>query len=93
MQLNSKYIPDINYFNYKNELNIDIIKEIPYKATRLRTIEREDGAIIISPNGHFVRTSKIENKSMSTLNHYKTVIGNSLILKGIYYYEIKILEL
>ena len=93
LKLNSKYKPDINFFDYKNELNIDILKEIPYKATRLRTIEKEDGTISISPNGHFVRTLKIENKSSSTLNHYKTVIGNSLILKGIYYYEIKILEL
>ena len=58
LQLNSKYNPDINFFDYKNNLNIDILKEIPYKATKLRTLEgeEENGSITISPNGHFVRT-------------------------------------
>ena len=93
LQLNSKYKSNINIFDYKNRSNVNILKEIPYKATRLRIIEGEDGAITISPNGHYVRISEINIKSNSTLNHYNTVIGNSLILKGEYYYEIKILNL
>ena len=93
LRLNSKYNPDIKFFDYKNKLNINILKEIPYKATRLRTIFKEEEGVNISPNGHFVRTSKKINKSESTLAHYDTIIGNSLIVKGIYYYEIKILEL
>ena len=93
LQLNSKYKSEINSFNYKNNINMNILKEIPFKATRIRTIEGEDSALTISPNGHFVRTSEIKNKSNSTLEHYLTVIGNSLIINGEYYFEIKILEL
>ena len=93
MRLNSHYNPDIKFFDYKNKINVNILKEIPYKASRLKKLGEENGAITISPNGHFVRTSNIMKKSESTLEHYNTVIGNSLILNGIYYYEIKILEL
>ena len=93
LDLNSKYNVDIKFFDYKKELNSNIIKEIPYKETRLRALSEEDNSLIISPNGHFVQTPKKINKSESTLEHYKTVIGNSLILKGEYYFEIKILEL
>ena len=93
INLNSYYDSHIKFFDYKNRVNVNILKEIPYKATRLRTLFEEDGAITISPNGHFVKTGKINNKSQSTLEHYNTVIGNSLILNGVYYYEIKILEL
>ena len=63
------------------------------QSTKLRKLHEEDGAIIISPNGHFVRTSEIKINSNSSLERYNTVIANSLILKGVYYYEIKILEL
>ena len=89
LDLNSKYNVDIKFFDYKKELNSNIIKEIPYKETRLRALSEEDNSLIISPNGHFVQTSKKINKSESTLEHYNTVIGNSLILKGEYYFEIK----
>ena len=92
-KLNSYYKSYIKFFDYKNKLNVNIVKEIPYKATRLRELHEENGAITISPNGHFVRTSEIKCESNSTLGHYNTVIANSLILKGVYYYEIKILEL
>ena len=93
LALNSKYNADIKFFDYKNRLNVNIIKEITYKATRLRAISQNDDSLIISPNGHFVQTKKQLIKSASTLEHYHTVIGNSLILKGEYYFEIKILEL
>ena len=95
LELNSKYNADIKFFDYKNRLNVNTIKEIPYKATRLRAISQEDNSLIISPNGHFVQTPKKinMNKSSSTLEHYDTVIGNSLLLKGEYYFEIKILEI
>ena len=92
-KLNSYYKSYIKFFDYKNKLNVNIVKEIPYKATRLRELHEENGAITISPNGHFVRSSEIKCESNSTLGHYNTVIANSLILKGVYYYEIKILEL
>ena len=91
--LNSSYNTTIKFFDYKNKINVNILKEIPYKATKLRKMVEEDGALIISPNGHFVRMSEITEDSISSLEHYNTVIGNSLILKGVYYYEIKILEL
>ena len=90
LALNSKYNADIKFFDYKNGLDLNIIKEIPYKATRLRAISQKDDSLIISPNGHFVQTHKQIIKSASTLEHYHTVIGNSLILKGEYYFEIKI---
>ena len=95
IELNSKYYANIKFFDYKNKLNVNIIKEIPYKTTRLRAISQEDNSLIISPNGHFVQTPKKinMNKSSSTLEHYDTVIGNSLLLKGEYYFEIKILEI
>ena len=93
LNLNANYKSCIKFFDYKNKLNVNIVKEIPYKATRLRKLYEEDGAITISPNGHFVRTSEIEIPSNSSLEHYNTVVANSLILKGVYYYEIKILEL
>jgi len=93
LELNSKYNADIKFFDYKNRLNVNTIKEIPYKATRLRAISQNDDSVIISPNGHFVQTKKQINKSTSTLEHYHTIIGNSLILKGEYYFEIKILEI
>ena len=93
LNLNDNYKSCIKFFDYKNKLNVNIVKEIPYKATRLRKLYEEDGAITISPNGHFVRTSEIEIPSNSSLEHYNTVVANSLILKGVYYYEIKILEL
>ena len=92
LALNSKYNANINCFNYKNGLDLNIIKEIPYKATRLRAISQKDDSLIISPNGHFVQTHKQIINSASTLEHYHTVIGNSLILKDNYYFEIKILE-
>ena len=93
IKLNSDYDTNIKYFDYKNRINVKIIKEIPYKATRLRALSEEDDGLILSPNGNFVKTLKIDKKSNSTLEHYNTVIGNSLILKGAYYYEIKILEI
>ena len=93
IQLNSNYNPDIGFFDYENRINVNILKQIPYKATKLKVLGKENGAITVSPNGHFVSTSKTINKSESTLEHYNTVIGNSLILKGVYYFEIKILEL
>ena len=93
LNLNANYKSFIKFFDYKNKLNVNIVKEIPYKATRLRKLHEEDGAITISPNGHFVRTSEIKIPSYSSLEHYNTVVANSLILKGVYYYEIKILEL
>lgn len=93
IELNSNYKPKIDAFDYTNISNISIIKEIPYKATKLRKLYKEDSAIIISPNGNFVRSLEIENNSESTLSHYNTVIGNALILNGVYYYEIKLLEL
>ena len=92
-QLNANYNPDINFFDYKNRINVNILKQIPYKATKLKVLGEKTGAIDISPNGHFVRTSKTINRAESTLAHYNTIIGNSIILKGVYYYEIKILEL
>ena len=70
-----------------------IIKEIPYKSTKLRKISEDDTAISISPNGIFARTFQRENNSESSLAHYNTVIGNAIIAKGTYYYEVKILEL
>ena len=91
--LNSNYNTNIKFFDYNNKINVNILKEIPYKATKLRKMVEEDGALIISPNGHFVRMSEMTEDSVSSLEHYNTVIGNSLILKGVYYYEIKILEL
>ena len=93
IRLSSKYNPDIPFFDYEKKASVNILKEIPYKATRLRTLFGEEDGVNISPNGNFVRTSKRVNKNVSTLEHYNTVIGNSLILKGVYYYEIKILEL
>ena len=93
LNLNANYKPSIKFFDYENKLNVNIVKEIPYKSTKLRKLHEEDGAIIISPNGHFVRTSEIKINSNSSLERYNTVIANSLILKGVYYYEIKILEL
>ena len=93
LNLNANYKSFIKFFDYKNKLSVNIVKEIPYKATRLRKLHEEDGAITISPNGHFVRTSEIKIASNSSLEHYNTVVANSLILKGVYYYEIKILEL
>ena len=93
LNLNANYKSFIKFFDYKNKLSVNIVKEIPYKATRLRKLHEEDGAITISPNGHFVRTSEIKIPSNSSLEHYNTVVANSLILKGVYYYEIKILEL
>ena len=93
MNLKSNYKPIINSFDYKSRIKINILKEVPYKATKLRKMVEEDGAITVSPNGHFAWTSKIINESSSTLEHYNTVIGNSLILSGVYYFEIKILEL
>ena len=93
VELNSNYKPIIEDFDYTKKANTKIIKEMPYKATKLRKLYEDDAAIIISPNGNFVRTLNIENTDDSTLSHYKTVIGNSLIRKGVYYFEIKILEL
>ena len=91
--LNSNYNTNIKFFDYKNKMCVNVLKEIPYKATKLRKMFEEDGALTISPNGHFVRMSEMVEESVSSLEHYNTVIGNSLILKGVYYYEIKILEL
>ncbi len=94
IELNSNYKSTINVFDYKNKKKFPIIKEIPYKATRLRKISDEDTAISISPNGIFALTSTIENSSQSSsLFHYNTIIGNAIIVRGVYYYEVKILEL
>ena len=93
LNVNANYKPSIKFFDYENKLNVNIVKEIPYKSTRLRKLHEDVGAITISPNGHFVRTSEIKINSNSSLERYNTVIANSLILKGVYYYEIKILEL
>ena len=93
-ELNSKYNSRIKDFNYKEKMQYDIIKEIPYKPAKLRKISEENSAIKISPNGHFVSTGIIEQKdSAPSLAKYNTVIGNSIIIKGVYYYEFKILKL
>ena len=92
-KLNSFYNPDIKTFNYGKKSNTNILKEIPYKATKLRNLFGQEENIYISPNGHFFRTFNKVNRRGSTLEHYNSVIGNSLLLKGVYYYEIKILEL
>ena len=92
-ELNSNYKSKIKLFEYKDKKSMFIIKEIPYKSTKLRKISEDDTAISISPNGIFARTSQIENNSESSLAHYNTVIGNAIITKGAYYYEVKILEL
>ena len=93
-ELNSNYKSQIKRFNYKRKNKIDIIKEIPYKSIKLRKISEEDSAIKISPNGLFVRTENIiKNDSESSLDKYNTVIGNAIIIKGVYYYQIKILKL
>ena len=93
IDLNSNYKSTIKEFEYTDYENISIIKEIPYKATRLRKISNEDTNIIISPNGMFVKALKIKNNSESSLEHYNTIIGNSIMVKGVHYYEIKILDL
>jgi len=91
-------INDYNdFYNYQINLNSNynsnIINDIQYKPTQLKKSNEEANSTTISPNCHFVRTSKIINNSESTLDHYNTVIGNKLLTKGIYYYAIKILEL
>ena len=91
--LNSYYINKIKRFEYNDKNNFSIIKEIPYKPTRLRKIYEEDENIAISPNGIFARTNIIENKSESSLAYYINIIGNAIIINGNFYYEIKILEL
>ena len=40
-----------------------------------------------------MKTLQIKNSSQSSLEHYNTIIGNSIMVKGVYYYEIKILDL
>ncbi len=86
-----------DFYNYQINLNSNYnnnnINDIQYKPTQLKKLNEEDNTITISPNNHFVRTSKIIINSESTLEHYNTVIGNKLLTKGLYYYEIKILEL
>ena len=93
IDLNSNYKSTIKEFEYTDYENISIIKEIPYKPTRLRKISNEDTSTIISPNGMFAKALKIKNNSESSLEHYNTIIGNSIIIKGVHYYEIKILDL
>ena len=93
IDLNSNYKSTIKEFEYTDYENISIIKEIPYKPTRLRKISNEDKSIIISPNGMFAKALKIKNNSESSLEHYNTIIGNSIMVKGVHYYEIKILDL
>lgn len=93
IDLNSNYLSTIKEFEYTDYENILIIKEIPYKPTRLRKISKEDTNIIISPNGMFAKALKIKNNSESALEHYNTIIGNSIMVKGVYYYEMKILDL
>ena len=46
MNLNSNYKPIINSFDYKSRIKINILKEVPYKATKLRKMVEEDGAIM-----------------------------------------------
>ena len=79
--------------NLNSNYNNNYINDIQYKATKFKKLNEEDITITISPNSHFVRTSKIINNSESTLEHYNTIIGNKLLTNGIYYYGIKILEL
>ena len=93
INLNSYYIKEIKNFEYKDKKKISVIKEIPYKPTKLRKIYKEDKNITISPNGIFARTNLIENNHQSSLAHYINIIGNAIIVDNIFYYEIKILEL
>ena len=50
IKLNSYYKSSILDFEYKNKDNISIIKEMPYKPTKLRKISEEDSEIIIHIN-------------------------------------------
>ena len=93
IKLNSEYKSIIKEFDYKKNQNISIIKENPYRSIKLRKISKDEGAITISTNGIFARTSKIESHNQSSFSHYITIIGNALIVKGIYFYEVKILDL
>ena len=91
IDLNSDYLEKIKKFEYNDKNHFSIIKEIPYKPTRLRKIYLEDQNITISPNGIYARTNSFENDS--SLAHYINIIGNAIIIDGHFYYEIKILEL
>ena len=92
--LNSHYKTSINSLDYKKKINdINIIKEIPYKQTKLRKINSNDSEIIIAPNQIFAKTLILENKNQSSLAHYINIIGNSLIIEKIHYFEVKILNL
>ena len=93
IKLNSYYKSSILDFEYENKDNISIIKEMPYKPTKLRKISEEDSEIIIPPNGIFAKTLIKSNQLKSSLSHYITIIGNSIIINEVYYYEIKILSL
>ena len=93
INLNSYYKSSILDFEYKNKDKVSIIKEMPYKPTKLRTIYEEDSEIIIPPNGIFAKTLIKENQFESSLSHYITIIGNSIIINDIYYYELQILSL
>ena len=93
INLNSYYKSSILDFEYKNKDKVSIIKEIPYKPTQLRNIYEEDSEIIIAPNGIFAKTLVKENQLESSLSHYITLIGNSIIINDVYYYELQILSL
>ena len=93
VNLNSYYKSSIIDFEYKNKDKVSIIKEMPYKPTKLRKIYEEDSEIIIPPNGIFAKTFIKDNKFESSLSHYITIIGNSIIINDVYYYELRILSL
>ena len=91
--LNSYYKPKIRTADYKHLNKISILKENPYKPIKLRKISEEDTAITISPNGMFATTSNHKSDLITSLAHYYNIIGNAVIIKGVYYYEIQILQL
>lgn len=93
IEVNSYYISKIKRFEYNKKNKFSIIKENPYKPIRLRKIWEEDSKITISPNGIFASTTLIENDSESSLSHYNNIIGNAIIVEGVYCFEVKILEL
>ena len=93
INLNSYYKSSIIDFEYRNKKNISLIKEIPYKPTKLRKISEEDLEIVIQENGKFAKTQKIENRFQSSLSHYRTIIGNSILVDGVHYYELQLLSL
>ena len=91
--INHNYKSSIPSFNYRKLKNISVIKNFPYEATKLIQINEKDSEIIIAPNKIFAKTLKLENKIESSLSHYINIIGNSLLVDGISYFEVKILSL